>query len=116
MSAQPFAAQFEALGGDLRHHMPDDGSGVYIKETRIPAGVKLDMHVHSFTHKSVLASGRVRVTVGPQVRELEGPAVLTVREGVPHAVEAITPAVWLCIHATAESDADNIDHALVRQQ
>lgn len=112
---QPFAAQFAALGGDLVHHMPDDGSGVYIKQTAIPAGVRLDMHTHTFTHKSVLAAGRVRLTVGDEVRELDAPAVLTVREGVPHAVEALTPAVWLCVHATDALDANDIDHHLVSQ-
>jgi quercetin dioxygenase-like cupin family protein len=115
MSPQPFAIQFEALGGTLEHFMPDDGSGVYIKRTDIPAGVRLDMHTHTFTHKSVLCAGRVRLTVGDEAREVEGPAVLTITQGVAHAVEALTPSVWLCLHATDVLDAENIDHHLTGQ-
>lgn len=112
---QPFEQQLSALGGDVSHYMPDDGSGVYIKSTKIPAGVRLAMHSHTFTHKSVLAAGTVRVHTGRAEGTLhDAPAVLVMPEGVPHEIEAITDAVWLCIHATSEIDADKIDHHLVR--
>lgn len=109
-----FNKDFEALGIDLMHHMPDDGSGVYIKQTRIPAGVKLQMHTHTFTHKSVLCSGKVLLRVDGEILPVQGPAVLTVKEGQAHEVEAVTEAVWLCIHATDELDPERIDHTLVR--
>jgi quercetin dioxygenase-like cupin family protein len=103
------------LGGELLHHMPDDGSGVYIKQTFIPAGVKLAMHTHTFTHKSVLCRGLVRVTTPAGEQIIDAPAVLSIREGVPHEVEALTPAVWLCVHATDVLDVESIDHHLVRE-
>lgn len=113
MQPPAFNQNFDALGIELTHHMPDDGSGVYIKETRIPAGTALEMHTHTFTHKSVLCCGRVRVTVNGHAAELTGPAVLTVRRGEQHRVEALTDATWLCVHATDECDPEAIDHTLV---
>jgi len=110
-----FNQGFDAAMVGLIHHMPDDGSGVYIKQTIIPAGVALSMHSHTFTHKSVLCSGVVRLTADGEVREMSAPAVLTMTQGVEHQVEALTDAVWLCIHATDELDADRIDHTLVAQ-
>lgn len=110
---QKFNANFEELGIELRHYMPDDGSGVYIKWTSIPAGRVLQMHTHTFTHKSVLCHGRAMVTAGGISRVVEGPDVLTVQSGSPHEVEALTDCVWLCIHATDETDPEMVDHRIV---
>lgn len=107
-----FNRNFDALGIVLAHHFGSDGSGVYIKQTLIPAGVELEMHTHTFTHKSVLCGGRVRLTVGNDASEVDGPAVLTVEAGIPHRVQALTDAVWLCIHATDETDPSRIDHVI----
>lgn len=107
-----FNQQFDAHGVQIAHHFGDDGSGVYIKQTKIPAGVELAMHEHTFTHKSVLCHGSVRLSVGGVVRDVSGPAVLSVAQGVPHRVMALTDCVWLCIHATDETDPDQIDHTL----
>lgn len=96
----------------IRHHFGDDGSGCYIKETLIPAGRVLTMHTHTHTHKSVLCVGVARVSVGGVVTEHTGPAVLSVPSGVPHSVESVTDCAWLCIHATDETDPDQIDHTL----
>lgn len=110
---QNFKDHHDEFGVSVRHHMPDDGSGVYIKEVVIPAGVVLGMHAHSFTHKSALCSGRVRLTTDGCARELNAPVVLHMPQGVSHQIEALTPAVWLCIHATDEDDAEKIDSALM---
>jgi quercetin dioxygenase-like cupin family protein len=107
-----FNQGFEEVGIKLAHHFGDDGSGVYIKETLIPAGTELAMHSHTFTHKSVLCVGVVRLTAGDDVREVVGPAVLTVKQGTPHRVVALTDCAWLCIHASDETDPERIDHTL----
>jgi quercetin dioxygenase-like cupin family protein len=107
-----FNQGFEEAGIKLTHHFGDDGSGVYIKETLIPAGTELAMHSHAFTHKSVLCLGVVRLTAGDDVRDITGPAVLTVKQGVPHRVQALTDCAWLCVHASGETDPERIDHTL----
>lgn len=109
--------QLASAGVTLAHHFGDDGSGVYIKETFIPRGATLPMHEHTFTHKAVLASGQARVTSadlhGASNQLLRAPSVLVMRQGVQHAVEALTDVVWLCIHATDETDPERIDMTLV---
>ena len=107
-----FNQGFEAAGINLQHHFGDDGSRVYIKETLIPAGAELQMHTHTFTHKSVLCLGVVRLTAGDETREITGPAVLSMPQGVPHRVVALTDCAWLCVHATDETDPERIDPTL----
>lgn len=107
-----FNQGFDELGISVRHHMPGQ-DGVYMKQVFVPAGVELHNHTHTFTHKSLLASGTARVTSGAETKEVYGPCVLTIERGVPHKVEAVTDIIWFCIHATDEQDADRIDHTLV---
>lgn len=109
-----FNAGFEEHGIGVSHFMPEL-DGVYIKAVDIPAGKQLSMHTHTFTHKSVLANGLARLRVGQDVSVIAGPRVLQIESGKEHSVEAITPCVWLCIHATSETDPDRIDHTLVRE-
>lgn len=108
-----FVANGDMDGVEITHHFGQDGSRVYIKETMIQKGRALDMHIHTFTHKSVLCSGRVRLTVDGKTSTVKAPAVLTVHRGIAHRVEALADSVWLCIHASEVTDPDMIDHTLV---
>lgn len=113
-----FNQGFDEAGILIEHHMPvpDIGDETYIKRVDIPAGNTLANHTHTFTHKSILASGKVILTVGDaEPRHIEGPVVMTIRQGVQHMVHAVTDAVWFCIHASLETDPDMIDHSLVRE-
>ena len=109
-----FNQSFKNHGIEVTHFMPDDGSGVYVKGLLIPAGKVVLNHSHTFTHKSILASGEVSICYGGgEVRSVTGPAVLTIEHGVQHEVTAVTDANWFCIHASTETDPINIDHSLV---
>lgn len=105
--------QLARAGVRIRHHFGDDGSKVYIKETFIPAGVRLPLHSHTFTHKSVLASGRALLRVGGDASRIADLRILTIPQGTQHEIEAETDCTWLCIHATDEADAEYIDMTLV---
>lgn len=107
-----FNQGFDDAGIVLTHHMPE-GDGVYMKRVDVPAGQTLHNHIHTFTHKSILAVGCARVTANGKPEVVHGPAVLTIERGVQHQVEAITNITWFCIHATNETDPENIDHTLV---
>lgn len=109
-----FNVGFDEHGVQIVHHMPDE-DGVYIKEVRIPAGVELNNHTHTFTHKSILASGRAVVRAGDVEELVVAPVVLTIHSGVPHSVRAVVDSVWFCIHATNETDPEKIDHTLVQE-
>jgi hypothetical protein len=67
------------------------------------------------SHLSVLASGRVLVSVDGVETEHAAPAFLTIAAGKAHEVTALTDVVWGCLHATDCTDADKIDHELVHE-
>lgn len=109
-----FNVGFDEHGVVVHHHMPG-ADGVYAKEVRIPAGVELTNHAHTFTHKSILAAGRALVRAGGVEKPFEGPVMLTIKQGVEHSVRAITDVTWFCLHATNESDPERIDHTLIER-
>lgn len=88
-------------------------SGVYAKETRIPAGSWLVQHAHLHDHMSILASGSVELMVDGKTSVLHAPACLTIEAGKHHGVRSITDVVWYCIHATNCTDADEVDDVLI---
>jgi quercetin dioxygenase-like cupin family protein len=109
-----FNVGFDEAGVHVHHHMPGE-DGVYAKEVQIPAGVELKTHAHSFTHKSILAAGRVVVKAGGVSQTVVAPAVLTLVRGVEHTVAALVDSTWFCIHATDEQDPEKIDQALTKE-
>lgn len=88
-------------------------SGVYAKETRIPAGSWLVQHAHLHDHMSILASGSVELMVDGKTSVLHAPACLTIEAGKHHGVRSITDVVWYCIHATNCTDANEVDDVLI---
>lgn len=95
---------------NITHHFSE---GVYIKETAFDKGEEVPMHEHVHGHFSVLSRGWVVLTVDGESREVRAGTVLTIEAGKHHTVRALTQATWLCIHATDETDAANIDETLV---
>jgi quercetin dioxygenase-like cupin family protein len=92
------------------HHF---GGGVYAKEMHLPAGSFVVQHKHEFDHLSVLASGRVYVGVDEVIAEYSAPACILIKAGANHVVEAVTDAVWYCVHATDCADEDAVDNQLI---
>jgi quercetin dioxygenase-like cupin family protein len=108
----------EAFGPDAIHH--HFAGGVYAKETRIPAGGFVVSHSHPYEHMSILASGEVMIQAEspplPIEYLLRGPAVVKIKKGVHHRITALTDAVWYCIHATDETEADLVDAAILAKE
>ncbi len=96
----------------IEHHFSD---GVYAKEMRIPAKHYVKKHVHGYTHLSVLALGTVILKMNGEAKLLNAPACITIPAGVEHVIDAVTDAVWYCIHATEETDPDKVDQALIKE-
>jgi mannose-6-phosphate isomerase-like protein (cupin superfamily) len=94
----------------IHHHF---SSGVYAKETRIPAGYVLVQHAHKHDHLSILASGSVEMVVNGVKSIVEAPACLTIAAGKHHGVKSLTDVVWYCVHATDCTDEDDIDEVLI---
>ena len=96
----------------IQHHF---GGGVYAKETCLPAGSWAVQHAHKFDHLSVLASGKVELTVGNTTTTHEAPACLTIAAGKVHSVLALTDIVWYCIHATDCTNVEAVDGVLIEE-
>lgn len=94
----------------IAHHF---GGGVYVKETRIPANMRLTQHVHKHDHLSVLISGEVIVSVDGVQTYYAAPVVLTIAAGKEHEVVSIINSVWLCIHSTDETDPEKVDQVII---
>ena len=94
----------------IHHHF---SSGVYAKETRIPAGFVLVQHVHKHDHLSILASGSVEMAVEGVKSIIHAPACLTIAAGKHHGIKSITDVVWYCIHATDCTDENEVDEVLI---
>lgn len=98
------------MQASLAHHF---GGGVYAKETRIPAGLCLQQHIHAHDHLSILAEGVVEVTVDGRAQCYRSPAAITIAAGKSHQVKALVNSVWYCVHATEETDPDKVDAVLI---
>lgn len=102
----------EHEGVDIIHHF---GAGVYIKEGVIQQGMFIKKHIHSYDHLSVLCSGTAKVTIDGESTLMRGPKVIEIKAGQEHTIESLTPLVWLCIHATDETNPSNIDTVLINE-
>jgi quercetin dioxygenase-like cupin family protein len=87
--------------------------GLYAKQVTIPKGYVAGQHAHTYSHLSILAKGKVIVRTDNTKKVYEAPACMEIIAGVHHAVEALEDCVWYCVHATNETDVDNIDKVLV---
>jgi len=92
------------------HHFSD---GLYAKQMIIQADTMILKHTHSFSHLSILASGKVAVMRGDEVDVIEAPACIEIKAGLVHGVKALTDCVWFCVHATDEKDASKVDNVLI---
>lgn len=97
---------------ETKHHFHD---GVYGKEMHLPAGHFAVSHRHTYDHVSFLHAGRAIVTVDGRSEEHEAPTVLMIRAHKEHRIDALTDVVWFCIHETALTDPDEIDHVAIER-
>jgi len=107
--AANFPNRFDA-DPQVKHHFSD---GVYAKQMHIPKGFTATIHVHNYTHLSILAKGEVIVSTDENARIYKAPACIEIGAGVYHSVEALEDSAWFCIHQTDEKDTDKIDAVLL---
>ena len=95
---------------DARHHFCD---GMCVKEMQLAAGFCAVTHRHVYDHFSILGKGRARVTVGEETAVHVAPALILIRKGHDHCIEALEDLNWYCIHATTCTDPLMIDRVLI---
>lgn len=73
-------------------------------------------HTHQFDHLTLLAAGRLQVTVEGQVSEFTAPHMIYIKKDKKHELVALEPdTVAYCIHALRLGDAisDIVDPSMV---
>lgn len=104
------AGSFEVDLGTV-HHFSD---GLYAKEMHIPKGYMVGTHCHKYSHLSLLAKGSVIVHIDDADKvQYKAPACIEIAKHKHHGIEALEDSVWYCIHATEETDLENIDNVLI---
>lgn len=99
---------------EIKHHFAD---GLYAKEAVLPSGMWVQKHTHTFTHFSILAKGKVAVTVDDGEPEIyDAPACIEIKAGHSHDVLAIEDSVWFCVHAVDETEETKIDEVLIGKE
>lgn len=85
--------------------------GIYWRELSMPADCFAIGHRHKTEHLNVMLSGRVRVIVDGQVKELVAPQVFKSEPGVKKIVYAIEPTRWanVLFNPTNETDQDKLE-------
>jgi quercetin dioxygenase-like cupin family protein len=102
----------------IKHHFPSDhlvtSSGVYIREATLRAQSQVETHKHTYDHWGVLVSGSAAVEVDGEVIVYDGLSIIDIKADKEHKITALTDIVWLCIHATNETDPAKIDEVLIK--
>lgn len=97
---------------NVEHYFSD---GLYCKMMIIADGSEVVSHKHNYDHLSVLAKGCAIVEVDDEQYTFYAPSIINIKKGKRHSVRPVNgDAVWLCIHATDETDADKIDEVLIQ--
>lgn len=98
---------------EITHHF---AGGTYAKAIRLPAGFGMVQHKHTYDHLSILSAGRAIVEYDGVRTEYTAPAVITIKAGKNHGIEAQTECLWFCIHATDETDIDKVDASVIQKE
>jgi quercetin dioxygenase-like cupin family protein len=104
-----FAGRFD-VDPQVKHYF---SGGIYAKQMFIPKGYVAATHKHVYSHLSILASGQVIVSTDDSVESYNAPACIEIKAGTHHKIEALQDCVWFCIHATDETDENEIDAVLI---
>ena len=95
------------------HHFSD---GLYAKQMNIPKGYAAISHKHTYSHLSILSSGKVIVKTDDFEKEFTAPACIEIKAGINHMITALEDAAWFCIHATDETDVSKVDKILIQEK
>ena len=98
---------------NIQHHF---SSGVYAKEMHIPKDYVVGTHSHTFSHLSLLASGKVILKTDDSEQSFTAPTIINVVKNKNHEIYAIEDSVWFCIHVTEETDPSTIDEVLISKK
>jgi quercetin dioxygenase-like cupin family protein len=80
----------------------------------IKAGNKEQGHAHLFDHLTLLAKGKLLVTVDGVATEFTAPNMIYIRAGKVHELEAlVNETVAYCIHALRDHEGNILDPSMI---
>ena len=83
---------------------------VFVRQMHfVSAGDVEQGHAHTYDHMTLLAKGRLRVTVGENSVEYAAPTMIFIKANTQHQLTAITDqTVAYCVHALRDPDTQEI--------
>lgn len=98
------------MSSGIAHFFSD---GLYAKQLTLDAFHIAETHKHKYSHLSILAKGKVIVTVEGKEETFTAPTCIEIKAGLSHSIEALEDSVFFCCHATSETDIEHIDEVLI---
>jgi quercetin dioxygenase-like cupin family protein len=81
--------------------------GLYVRELTIPKGIVVTGHIHMTECITTLAKGRILLTEGDGVREIEAPFTGCFAAGTKKAVYALEDSVYVDAYANPDDERDS---------
>ncbi len=88
--------------------------GVFIRQMYLTdAGNVMQGHKHAYNHITLLAAGKLRVTVNGKVTDFTAPHMIFIHKDHEHHLEALEDrTLAYCIHAVRDKDTGEIIEGL----
>lgn len=97
----------------VTHHF---APGLYARELFIPAGTVLTGKIHKHANLSIMSAGALRLFLEDgTTKEVRAPFTYVAEPGTRRAAYALEDTVWTVIHATDETDVQEIEKQVVCQ-
>ena len=94
----------------VTHHF---SQGLYARELRIPKGMLLVGKIHRFENLNIISQGEISVYTEEGVRRVKAPCTIVSPPGTKRVGYAHEDTVWTTIHATEETDIEEIEKAVI---
>jgi quercetin dioxygenase-like cupin family protein len=85
-------------------------SNVFIRQMKFAkAGSVVQGHTHNYDHLTLLAKGRLKITVNEKISEYAAPHMIFIHKDFEHRLEALEDdTLAYCIHAVREAETDDV--------
>lgn len=100
-------------GLPLTHTFSD---GVYAREIFMPKGMIVVGHIHKTKHLNIVSTGKARVWYNGSVKEVTAPYTFESDAGCRKVLYIEEDMFWTTIHATNETDLDELDKMLIDKE
>lgn len=117
--ARNIAHEFESLIKELppvecpvKHYF---SQGLYARELFIPKGTVLTGKTHKYTNLNIMSKGKLSIRTDEGVLTVEAPFTVVSPPGTKRIAYAHEDTIWTTIHATDETDVDEIEKIFIAQ-